>query len=486
MPTHWLALTPSTSESIEEALRADELGDGSRESRLRCRKEWHEREREAAEIRAKAFDASRRKAELEEAAQAEALEPRYFQELSTSSQNNDCVRADVEALRKVVPAADFVSFVADTVMIRMTYQNSFKDMKLKFQYTQGFPKEPVLIELEAQRLDQELVQKLQTAAHSKVAALATDDGQGTTQAKEAYELISHFMATNRLATAFSDIKQIKQLCSTTDCELKHHWDRKGAVEIELREEKYFMDLRLVIDGDYPSSATRLEVLKHNLPVELEALYAVQAKQKASQLAEPPHVIGVGLDGSMARAGAGCGTGSKNARKAQARQTMSSAKIANNLVARSHDLAEEVQKKQQQLLHSFSSQPSLWPVVNFLYADCLLPLVRDRCSVCGKHVIPTDPSKCALVKRPMAPERLYCGHLYHSHCLEEYIQNPPFDKVSEQPFPLTVVHGWLHMSWMGLPVSIRAQKSSYFSHSSDNLLFVGRFIVYVFVCLSVHR
>lgn len=52
--------SPAPADAVEAALQADELGDGSRETRLQCRKQWHAREREAAEVRAKALAASQR------------------------------------------------------------------------------------------------------------------------------------------------------------------------------------------------------------------------------------------------------------------------------------------------------------------------------------------------------------------------------------------------------------------------------------------
>mmetsp|Transcript_33871 Transcript_33871/g.95926 ORF Transcript_33871/g.95926 Transcript_33871/m.95926 type:complete len:126 (+) Transcript_33871:230-607(+) len=78
-----------------------------------------------------------------------------------------------------------------------------------------------------------------------------------------------------------------------------------------------------------------------------------------------------------------------------------------------------------LMHGFQPSPSLWPMVSFLYNECLLPLVRERCSMCSKHLVPLDPSKMAQVPKSMLPERLSCGHVYHHRCLETYINNPPF-------------------------------------------------------------
>eukprot|EP00873_Tetraselmis_striata_P039541 jgi/Tetstr1/459805/TSEL_005155.t1 len=420
--------SPAPADAVEAALQADELGDGSRETRLQCRKQWHAREREAAEVRAKALAASQRRSELEEEEhkQEVKLAAARFEELSAGLGNLGAMKADVEALKEVVPPADFVSFILDTVLIRMTSENPVKELKLKFQYAEGFPTEPVIIDLEAPNLHPELAHKLQAAADSKVAALA-QQGPGSKQAREAYLLVSHFLSANKLAAAFGDIQQIKQLCSTTDCALTHVRDKKGVVEVDVREGQYRMSVRLAIDEQYPASAPTVEVLQHNLPPELGALYAVQAKQKAAHLAEPPRAIGTGLDGSMARAGAGSGQGSKNARKANARQTAGSAKIASALVTHSEETAQEAQRRQQRLLQNFHAEPSLWPVVDFLHSECVLPLARDRCSVCGKHVVPTDPAKMPLVKKSMAPDRLYCGHLYHSGCLEEYIKRPPFDK-----------------------------------------------------------
>ncbi len=50
----------STSQAIEADLRARQLGDGSRDLRLKYRQHHHAEEREAAEIREKAIAANKR------------------------------------------------------------------------------------------------------------------------------------------------------------------------------------------------------------------------------------------------------------------------------------------------------------------------------------------------------------------------------------------------------------------------------------------
>uniref|UniRef100_A0A061R5L2 Upf0668 protein n=1 Tax=Tetraselmis sp. GSL018 TaxID=582737 RepID=A0A061R5L2_9CHLO len=118
---------------------------------------------------------------------------------------------------------------------------------------------------------------------------------------------------------------------------------------------------------------------------------------------------------------------QSSRKVQSRQTQSSAKMASELVSHSRDAAQSTKTKQQELLEGFEPQPSLWPAVSFLYHECLVPLVTERCSVCEKHLVPSDPARILQVPRYMMPERLFCGHIYHLRCLETYINNPPFDK-----------------------------------------------------------
>eukprot|EP00191_Tetraselmis_sp_GSL018_P001140 CAMPEP_0177614090 /NCGR_PEP_ID=MMETSP0419_2-20121207/22430_1 /TAXON_ID=582737 /ORGANISM="Tetraselmis sp., Strain GSL018" /LENGTH=327 /DNA_ID=CAMNT_0019111045 /DNA_START=249 /DNA_END=1229 /DNA_ORIENTATION=- len=297
----------STAEVISSALESDLLGDRSRESRLHYRKQKHEQEREAIEIRLKAYEAASRLSQdltFETDSDDRVANAEDIWKLG----DNATVKAEVEELRKTAGPGSFKSFVADTALTTITFPNKYKSAKLKFQFPEGFPEEPVVVEVESQLLHPELLQKLKAGADRKASEMAK--AGGGFQAASVFSTVHSFLESSMLSVAFADVKQIKNLCESTGCELRSIKEKAGVVQLELKEGRYAVSLRCTVQEDYPASAAKLEVLQHNIPTELMALYKAQAEQRASHLAEPPRVVGVGLGGAMARAGAGTGTGSK--------------------------------------------------------------------------------------------------------------------------------------------------------------------------------
>lgn len=74
-----------------------------------------------------------------------------------------------------------------------------------------------------------------------------------------------------------------------------------------------------------------------------------------------------------------------------------------------------------------SRPGLEPAVRHLLIDCLRPVATGRCAVCSKRVLPSDASKMDRVPSSLTVLRLYCGHMYHTKCIEDYVKSPPFGK-----------------------------------------------------------
>ena len=66
------------------------------------------------------------------------------------------------------------------------------------------------------------------------------------------------------------------------------------------------------------------------------------------------------------------------------------------------------------------------MVKFALDDLLNVVVKSKCPICDKKVLPSDPKHCSKIPSKMKADRLYCGHFYHHHCLETYMSNPPFD------------------------------------------------------------
>lgn len=96
------------------------------------------------------------------------------------------------------------------------------------------------------------------------------------------------------------------------------------------------------------------------------------------------------------------------------------------------------EKGRKLIRPKLSEP---PVV----ANTLLPMARhfvdelagrypkEVCPICKKRMLPEIPSDDT-IPRSMSARfiRLWCGHLYHGKCLQDYLETPPFHKAKVCP------------------------------------------------------
>lgn len=193
--------------------------------------------------------------------------------------------------------------------------------------------------------------------------------------------------------------------------------------MELKSGRYYLNLELSIPVLYPAKAVEVTKYESNLPKESLSLCLLHAKEGAKTLAEFPDLT---EEVKISRSGAGTGNQSKSEILSQS-QTLASRKKVQNF-------AEDAQVSRQRTLElhaqrrsTFISQPSLLPLVQSLFEDCLDPLATQKCLICEKNLLPSDPALLEKVPKNMATLRLYCRHFYHFKCLEVYLSAPPFGK-----------------------------------------------------------
>jgi hypothetical protein len=75
---------------------------------------------------------------------------------------------------------------------------------------------------------------------------------------------------------------------------------------------------------------------------------------------------------------------------------------------------------------FEPRPSLQLAVEYVVTECVRRYPLDKCSICDVTALPCDP-QCVVgdENHPDYVYRIYCGHLYHRHCIEDYLKKPPF-------------------------------------------------------------
>ena len=145
-------------------------------------------------------------------------------------------------------------------------------------------------------------------------------------------------------------------------------EKSGAVSIGLKSGRYFLDLELAVPVVYPAKAVEIQSHKSNLPSETLSLFLLDARDTARRLAELPTTV-EGAGRPTARDGAGTGKQSKSEMLSQT-QTLATRNRVSALADGAAESQQKALERRRELEATFISQPSLFPVVEFLYDRCL--------------------------------------------------------------------------------------------------------------------
>lgn len=77
-----------------------------------------------------------------------------------------------------------------------------------------------------------------------------------------------------------------------------------------------------------------------------------------------------------------------------------------------------------MINKVSAKPQLYHAINFLANYFVRFLPTAVCVICGNRLV-TDLKKGNKDFHEMVPERAFCGHWFHSKCIEDMINEPPF-------------------------------------------------------------
>ena len=75
---------------------------------------------------------------------------------------------------------------------------------------------------------------------------------------------------------------------------------------------------------------------------------------------------------------------------------------------------------------FASGPHIKEVLRFILQDTGHRYPKEICVICKGQVFDEDPKE--VTRNPKSPKfvtRLYCNHIFHYKCLDDYMTKPPF-------------------------------------------------------------
>ncbi|KAK0176771.1 hypothetical protein PV328_000876 [Microctonus aethiopoides] len=261
----------------------------------------------------------------------------------------------------VIPGSRLVSCVPSMVRVEIT-RTIFKRIIVCIQFTNLYPKEPLLIELKSNTLSPKLLNGLTEVCDKECKNIL-----GKAQILPILKFIENFIGENPLICCYDEISSLKKLLDINDClKLKQ---KTSLIYLDVREGLYFYKTRIVIPDDYPINAVSITDVETNFP-QLFCRYLLgQGREIARRCIEPP-----------------------------------------------------IKLKPNQ---KFSPSPSLNSVASFLIRT-VKKFPNENCQLCKGICLPINPADAIINSdADLHVERLYCGHLFHLQCLMTFMKTPPF-------------------------------------------------------------
>ncbi|ELU12713.1 hypothetical protein CAPTEDRAFT_129847 [Capitella teleta] len=262
-----------------------------------------------------------------------------------------------------IEGAELISCVQVMVQIRIA-RTERKNIVACFQFPEGYPRTPILLELKSKHLSYKLLDGLTRVCEEEAKKMI-----GQQQILHIAKFIRKFIDDNPLCICSDEISNLKKLLKTGD-EIKLK-QKTSQVILKLREGQYYMNVKLTVPDNYPLEVTGVEISDTNFPSHLSIHFASQSFEIARQCVQPP-----------------------------------------------------LRKNPKAPL--FTPKPALSPVTDYLVTEVIHTYPNAVCPACRENALPvvpseiiTDPSDARFV------ERVYCKHLYHHNCLDKYMKTPPF-------------------------------------------------------------
>lgn len=278
------------------------------------------------------------------------------------------IEKELEDVRKKctqeIEGSEVISCFKASVRVNIR-KTPYKQLVVCLQFSDQYPETPILVELKSKTLAEKLLDGITKICEEKL-----KEQKGKPQILFVLKFIRQFLDENPFSVCSEELAYIKKHI-VRDKDKISIKSKSGVIFITVNQDEYYMKLKLTIPNLYPAECVILECQGHNYPDMFQKMVIAQAIEIARQAVEPP-----------------------------------------------------LKKKPKD--PPFEPSPSLQKVVDFLIKDGLRRLPTDPCQVCKERAFPKDP-KC-VVNNPehgRHVEWVYCGHIFHNGCLDEYMKTPPF-------------------------------------------------------------
>ncbi|CAD5115812.1 unnamed protein product [Dimorphilus gyrociliatus] len=262
-----------------------------------------------------------------------------------------------------IPNTELISCVPAIVQIKITL-TKYKQLVVCMQFSDNYPYDCLLVELKSKLLSDNLLQKM-----TKICEEELRKFEGEKQIIHLVKFVKNFIIDNPLCVCSDEILSLKNLLTDGD-EIKLK-QKVSKIILKLREGSYMINSSFTIPNDYPVSRINVTISDCNLPEVLRVNCESQCQELARRAVEPP------------------------------------------LKRKSSD-------------PPFEPTPSLLKISEFIINNVIRKYPTMLCPCCHKSALPADAMD--VVKDHQADqfvERVYCGHLFHHKCIDDYMKTPPF-------------------------------------------------------------
>ncbi|PIK51988.1 hypothetical protein BSL78_11136 [Apostichopus japonicus] len=269
-----------------------------------------------------------------------------------------------QSCSKEVEGSEVISCFKASVRINIR-RTRYKQVVVCLQFSDQYPDTPILLELKSKFLPDKLLDGLTKICEEKL-----KEQKGKAQILFLLKFIRQFLEDNPFSVCSEELTYIKKHIVSEGDKIVTK-SKAGVIVITVNQDNYFMKLRFSIPDAYPSDPVTLENLAHNYPDIFQKMLIAQAQEMARRCVEPP-------------------------------------------------------LKRKPRDPPFEPAPSLQKIANFLIRDGLRKLPTDPCQVCKERAFPKEPKNVVNnAEHGRHVEWVYCGHIFHNGCLDEYMKLPPF-------------------------------------------------------------
>ncbi|XP_041452763.1 uncharacterized protein LOC121405854 [Lytechinus variegatus] len=281
--------------------------------------------------------------------------------------NMDFINKELEDVRKrcvdEVPGSEIVACHPAAVRIRIV-RTKYKKLEVCMQFQGKYPDEAIIIEIKSKTIPDKLREGLTKICDEQAKTLL-----GKPQILHVVKFVQQFLADNPFSVCSEEVSFIKRELITEKDEIKMK-QKSGVIVITIREAEYFMKFRLKVPDLYPEQQIVLENVENNFPELFHKMFLAQTEEMARRCVQPP-------------------------------------------------------LKRKPKDPPFEPSPSLKKVAVYLI-DCLRTYPGSICPICRERAFTPNPEHAVKDEtHGRFVVWVYCGHIFHKGCLDEFFKTPPF-------------------------------------------------------------